>query len=177
MGNETKVLVSKKGTVSYPAVLEKNQYGKRAATIIWGPNEDLKELEKAIDDAAATKWPPNKKKRPANFHHPIRENDEMDGSDGYVEGGRFAKFQTTGAIKTFGPDGQGPLEEEDVYPGMVGRASYVAKSYSKDGGNGVRLQLVNFQKCAEGTPIGGGIRTEGEEFDPLDDPEVAEALG
>lgn len=183
MAEKQKVAVSQIGTVSYPALVEPNQWGKRAVTLIFAPGTDTSELETLIEAAADLKWPPTKKdgklvrKRPANFHHPLRDNAEQDGSEGYVEGGTFAKFATRDRVKTFDRDGNGPLFAEDIYPGMQGRVSYAAKWYSKDGGNGVRLQLVNFQKIQDGEPIGGGIRSEGDEFDPLDDADVAEALG
>jgi hypothetical protein len=182
-----KIPVSPVGVVSYPSLIQANQWGKRAVTLIFPAGADTAELETLIEKAADEKWPPKKtsngqiiRKRPANFHHPIRDNAEKEGDDGYAEGGTFAKFQTTDRVKTFYPDGSGPLDQGDIYPGMLGRCSYVARAYSKDGGNGVRLQLINFQKAGEGEPIGGGVRSEGDEFDSIDltdDPDMAAALG
>jgi hypothetical protein len=160
------------GTFSYPYLFEKNQWGSYATVLIFPPGADTSEMEELIEAAAKEKWP---KGRPKNFHNPLRDNSEEEGKPEYVEGGTYAKFKSTTRPKVVGPDPRVELTEEDVYPGMQGLVSYVVRAYSKDGGNGVRLQLVNAQKTGEGEPLAGVRSNPEDDFESFD--ELADALG
>lgn len=47
------------------------------------------------------------------------------------------------------------LDAAEVYPGCYGRASYRCYAYDNSGNRGVSIGLQNFQKLADGEPLGG----------------------
>lgn len=168
-----KVPTTPVGTVSYPHLFEAySESGKYEMALIFPPGADTKELEELVEAAALAKWP---KKRPGNFRHPLRPNEEKEGAAGYVEGGHFIKLKSTSRPKVVDKKGN-VLTEDDVYPGMQAIASYGTFAYSKDGGNGVTLILVNVQKVAEGEPLAGIRSNPEDDFEFSDDDEVNDAL-
>lgn len=176
-----KVPVTPEGTFSYPHLFAPySESGKYEVALIFPPGADTKELEALVEEAANAKWPKKngKSTRPKNFHHPLRDNAEKEGSPGYVEGGTFARFKTNTRPKVVGRDPTEAVTEEDIYPGARGKVSYSAFAYDKGGGVGVSLLLVNVQKTGDGEPL-AGVRSDPEDdFDDLgEDPELAAALG
>jgi len=162
------------GVVSYPHLFEPYEAsGKYEMALIFPPGADTKELEELVEAAAKAKWP---KKRPPNFRHPLRPNEEKEGATGYDEGGHFVKLKSTSKPKLVDKKGNS-LTADDVYPGMHAIASYGTFAYSKDGGNGVTLILVNVQKVADGDPLAGIRSNPEDDFDFSDDDEVNDALG
>lgn len=175
-----KLPVTPVGIASYPHLLEVyDESGKFEITQIFGPKADTAELERIIEDAAKLRWP-DKKKRPANFRNPLRNAEEKEGDAGYEDAVSFAKFKTNRRPKVRKLEGKEIVEVEievdsdgkkfsnDLYAGMKGVVSYSAKAYSKDGGNGVSLYLINYLKVGEGEPIGGISSDPDEDFEGIE---------
>ncbi len=66
-------------------------------------------------------------------------------------------------------------EERDIYAGCLVRVSVAAFAFDKGVNKGISLSLHNVQKLADGKRIGGGATNANEDFDELDDEDLAEA--
>jgi len=61
------------------------------------------------------------------------------------------------------------LDTNELYSGIIGRASVTFYAYNSSGNRGIACGLNNIQKLADGTPLGGHSRPEDDFADDADE--------
>jgi hypothetical protein len=169
-------LITPKAILSYPRlfVAEKqdpddpNEKAKFSCALVFPKNTDLKELKQAALEAAREKWGAKADAmiRGEKLRMPFR----TDSTDkGYPEGSIFTNVRTTkrpGIVSIYPDPNTGkPLpivDEEEMYPGVVVRASLAVYAYDVKGNRGVSFALNNLQKVADGERLDGRMAPEDE---------------
>lgn len=96
-------------------------------------------------------------KKPGNFETwGITDGD--DGEDEAATGCWIVKASNKQKPRVVDSTGQDILDELDVYGGCYARASIVAKAYGSSNKGGVTLELLVFQKVADGPAFGGAAK-------------------
>lgn len=163
--------------VSFPHVFEKHgfkdQEPKYSIVMLFPKNTDLKDIKRAVHNAATEKWGA-KEKWPKQMRMPFRDGNEKSDLMGYentifITASSKQKPQVIGRLKN--ADGDFPrLEKEDgeFYAGCYARATLIAFAYDTAGNRGVSFSLQNIQKLADGEQFSGRKNAE-DEFDEVDD--------
>lgn len=163
--------------VSFPHVFKKHQFEnnepKYMITMLFPKSTDLKELKRAVHNAATEKWGLDKTKWPKKLKMPFRDGEEKEELMGYA-GNIFvaaSSKQKPGVIGNKKVDGAFPqLTEEDgtFYAGCYARATLIAFAYDTMGNRGVAFALQNLQKLRDGEQFSGRKKAE-DEFDEIED--------
>lgn len=182
-------LITPEATLSYPSLFQpradqnnpdaKPKYG---CCLVFGPEADLSELEKAAEETARAKWgdkfyfegqraKPDSRK----LKYPLRTDD--DGKYGEPGVMRYINIRSTTrpdvadqSLRSITEDRQ-----DEVYPGCKVRASISPFAYDQQANKGVSFGLGNVQKLGEGTRI-DGRRSADQDFEALAPAEL-EAAG
>lgn len=152
------------------------QTPKFQLTALWPKDMDRKEMNKAINKAAAQLWP-NKEDRPPGYRGPFRNGDRKADFDGY-EGMIYVTMATQTAPGLITRNKKRiPLDEvkDVIYGGCYCRAVVVAKAYHiSDDNCGVTLYLQHVQKVEDGEPFGGKGAPESAFDDDLPEGELGD---
>lgn len=177
MDIEKKKCKSPKFRVSFPHVFEphafEDQQAKYSIVMLFPRNENLKELQRAVHNAAVEKWGADKAKWPKGLRMPFRDGNEKSDMAGYantifVSATSKQRPQVIGNKRV---DGQFPTltkEDNEFYAGCYARATLIAFAYEKMGNKGVSFSLQNIQKWADGEQFSGRKNAE-DEFDDIED--------
>lgn len=163
--------------VSFPHVFEKHsgfegQEPKFSVVMLFPKNTDLKELKRAVFNAATEKWGA-KEKWPKKMRMPFRDGNEKTDLDGYedtifVSASSKQKPQVVSNKKVDGQFPQLTKEDESFYAGCYARATLIAFAYNKAGNLGVSFSLQNIQKLRDGEQFSGRKNAD-DEFDDVED--------
>lgn len=174
---EKKKVLTPEFRVSFPHVFEKHtafegQEAKFSCVMLFPKKTDLKELKRAVTNAATEKWGP-KEKWPKNMRMPFRDGDEKSDLSGYegtifVSASSKQKPQVIGNKKVDGAFPRIEKEDEQFYAGCYARATLIAFAYDKAGNKGVSFSLQNLQKLKDGEQFSGRKNAD-DEFDEVDD--------
>lgn len=161
--------------VSFPAILKpksfQGQEPKYSIVMLFPKSTDLKELKRAVQNAAIEKWGVDQKDWPKNLKLPFRKGDEFPerkGYPGHIFVGASSK-EKPGLVdqrKNYIHAETGG--EEIFYAGCYARASLIAFAYDTSGNRGVSFSLQNIQKTRDGEKFSGRKAAE-EEFDEIED--------
>lgn len=158
--------------VSFPHVFkahafDESQDAKFSLTMLFDKTTDLKELKRAVFNAATEEWG-DKTKWPKNLRMPFRDGSEKSDMDGY-EGKIFVNASSKQRPGVISGD-RSPIAEEDnsFYAGCYAHATLIAFAYDKMGNKGVSFSLQNIQKMGDGKPFSGRKAAE-DEFDSVED--------
>jgi hypothetical protein len=139
-----------------PTSMRPEQPKKYSITMLWEKKTDLKDLRRAIHNAAVDRWGPNKDKWPKKLKMPIHDGDDKADLEGYAgcyhAAARSAK--RPGVL-----DAQkNPVTEDDgtIY---AATATVIAFTFPKEGEKGIEpgvgLALQNVMKLADGEEFSG----------------------
>lgn len=140
---------------------------KYSITMLFEKTADLSALKKAVQEAAAEKWGPDKTKWPKNLRSPFRDQGEKD-KPGYEPGCIFITATSKQRPGLVDAKLQEIIEEKEFYSGCYARATVRAFAYDQAGNRGVSFGLQNIQKLADGEPLGGRTRPE-DDFEPVEE--------
>lgn len=172
-------IVTPKFRVSFPALAEaKTAPGsttpKFSVVALFDKATDLSELKALAKAAVELKWP-DPAKRPKGLRSPFRDGSEKEDIEGYA-GTVFCTLSSKLRPGVVDKNAKRISEindiQEQVYPGCYGRATVIAYAYDNAGNRGVAFGLQNFQKLAEGEPLGGRTKPE-DDFGPVEGGEGA----
>ena len=172
--------------INYPKILKpelNKMNGKMeySAVAVFPIGTNLTKLEAAAVEACETKWGKDKAKWPKPsvgkvFGTPFRKQEDRmkeDEATGkkflpapYKEGGIYMNLKTDRKPAVVDQNVQPILEANQIYSGVVARASLRFFAYATAGNVGVSAGLVNIQKVSDGEPLGGVMRAE-DEFAPI----------
>lgn len=165
------------GRLSFPAIFHpqrEDMGGKYGLTILLPPDYDTKPLVKALEEAAAEKWGPDKAKWPkGNFNGPkqvIRDAADKAHLAGYEPGWKFISMKSKTQPNCADAMVQPVTDEKEAYAGRWVRVS--ARAYAYDNVlKGVGFGLQNVQLLKHDTAFSGAGRPQ-DDFDA-----IAEDLG
>jgi len=86
----------------------------------------------------------------------------------------YIRFGTTTRPSFVGPNPKVNLDSGECYGGMLGRASFNAKSYDVKGNRGITFYLNNFQKTGDGERKGAERVEAEDEFDNVEEDVAAD---
>lgn len=170
------------GTLSYPSLLapKQNRLSKDPkmefeATIIWGPDVDIKPIKAWALETWTKKWGTDKSKWPQRRNEsgqmvsalqtPFRLCEEKRNADGtqplgYPAGGTWvrcaSKFQP-GLINKYG---QKIIHENEIYAGCQVILEVNCFVWEYAGKHGISLGLLNVMKMGDGPSLGGRAPAE-----------------
>lgn len=122
--------------------------------------ESLAAIQQCIINAAVNKWG-EKKKDLKGLALPLTDSDTTDRADDPVYSGTYyfnAKSNKRPGV--VGPDLKLIMDEEEVYPGCIIRASMSFYGYDFNNKKGIAVGLQNVMKVRDGDKIGGGSKAE-----------------
>jgi len=141
---------------------------------------DLKDLKAAFQETAKNKWGTDAKKIVANsnFVNPFLDQGERVHSvtgelyQGMEAGATCISFKSNESHRPGVVDRENKdiLTSDEVYSGMIARATVDAFAWENSGKKGISFGLQNVQKLDDGERLGGGRVPANDDFDPL--PEV-----
>jgi hypothetical protein len=177
MDIERKKCMTPEFRASFPHLFEaksfEDQPPKFSIVMLFPKNVDLKELKRAVFNAATEKWGA-KEKWPKNLRMPFRDGEEKSDLQGYA-GHTFvsASSKASNQPQVIGNkkiDGQFPrlTNEAEFYAGCYARATLIAFAYEKMGNKGVSFSLQNVQKLRDGEAFSGRKNAD-DEFEEVED--------
>ena len=150
---------------------------KYSVLACFAKDADLKDLKAAFQEAAKKKWGSDAKKivDNPNFVSPFLDQGERLHSvtgelyAGMEAGATCISFKSTeshppGIVDV---ENKGLLTSDEVYSGMIARATVEAFAWDNHGKKGISFGLGNVQKIDDGPRLGGGKRPANTDFDPL----------
>jgi hypothetical protein len=189
-------ILTPKFRASYPKLFspEVNRLNGKleySVTAVFPAKTNFSELEKAMEEACAKKWGPDRKKWPKNLRSPIRANEERekDGClpEGYEEGGFFMTLKSPVPIEperkakyrppqVFDMNKQLMLDQSNMYAGCFCQAAINAYAYSQGANSGVTFYLDAVIKVSNGEKIASGRTDPSDLFQSvqIDDSEMGE---
>ncbi|MGE0278301.1 MAG: ssDNA-binding protein [Nitrospiraceae bacterium] len=171
---ERKVIVSR-AILSYPKLFEPEPgpnggEAKYGCTLVIEDKATIQALTKVAVAAAQEKWGEKATKliRAGKLKMPIIKTTEED--PGYPEGSVYIRPRSKNkpGIVSIYPDPENPkkpakiTDEDEVYPGIIVKASVVAFTYDVNGNKGVSFALNNIQKLADGERLDSRVKAEDE---------------
>lgn len=151
---------------------DKLKYSVKAA---FPPTADLSALKLQAEEAAAEKFG-EKLKDPKflkGMNNPFRLNGDLDtpvegiGEDWTIMTFSAQEDKFSPIRNLVGADGQGILDEVEVYSGAWFRVQTNAYGYDKAGNKGVAFGLNNIQKVKDGGPIGNATPPANKAFEAI----------
>lgn len=183
MGTTTekqRAIITPEATASYPCLVtpkpsEEGGTPKYSLTLIFDKKAqstpEFRALEAAAEAAKKKKWPGE---LPRKIRSPFLTVDDLTGKipEGYTDEVVFIRLKSDRKPAVVGRDPTVKVDNAEIYPGMVVRASVQAFGWvSKKGGNGVSFGLGNVQIVRDGPRLGGGSAKPEDEFGALEDDE------
>lgn len=171
-----KKVLTPKFRVSYPHLFEahafKDQEAKYSLTMLFDRATDLKELKRAVHNAIAEKYGPDKSDWP-ELRLPFRNGDKKKDQEGY-EGKIFVRATSKKKPGVIDQKKNRIEDEEGLYAGCYARATLIAFCYENSGNEGVSFALQNVQKVGDGKAFSGRKAAE-DEFDEVEDESDSES--
>lgn len=162
--------------LSYPHLFRRHSVsgneaeGKYSACILIPKTETevVANIRKAIERAAAEKWPGKNRPR---FKHPTLCDGDERGGEGY-EGCWYLNASSRTRPQVVDTQQQPILDEDAIYGGVWAIVSIEFFGYDTQMNKGVACGLVNVMKVRDGEPFGGGASSAADDFADveLDDP-------
>lgn len=167
-----KRIITPEAILSYPHLFtpqedDKGQL-KYSASLVFLDGADLKEMKNEAVEAARAKWGTKADSmiRSGSLRMPFRKDGE---EKGYPEGAVFVNVrsgQRPGIVSRYPDPKTGKpaiiTDEEEIYPGVIVRASVTAFAYDVSGNKGVSFALNNIQKLRDGERLDGRMKAEDE---------------
>lgn len=122
--------------------------------------EALANIQQCIVNAAVNKWG-EKKKDLKGLTLPLADADQTDRADDPIYSGTYyfnAKSNKRPGV--VGLDLQPIMDEDEIYPGCIIRASMTFYGYDFNNKKGIAVGLQNVMKVRDGERIGGGSSAE-----------------
>lgn len=166
-------IITPKAILSYPRLFEPEAQNegdtpKYSCALVFEEGTDLKTLKQAAVAAARERFGDKADNmiKGGKLRMPFRTDSE---DKGYPAGSTFMNVRTTkrpGIVSIYPDPNTGkPLpivDEEEMYPGCVVRASLAVYAYDTNGNRGVSFALNNLQKVADGERLDGRSKAEDE---------------
>ena len=133
--------------------------------------EKIKAAIQAAYDEGQGKLKGNSKTVPAleDLKTPLRDGDkERKGDEAYANAW-FINANSTTKPGVVDADRNPILDSSELYSGIIGRASISFYAFNSNGNRGIACGLINLQKLADGSPLGGHSRAEDDFADDDDD--------
>ena len=153
---------------------------KYSVLALFDKDADLKDLKAAFQEAAKNKWGKDAKKivENPNFVNPFLDQGERVHSvtgelyQGMEAGATCISFKSSESHRPGIVDRERKdiLTSDEIYSGMIARATVDAFAWENSGKKGISFGLQNVQKLDDGPRMGGGRIPANDDFDPL--PEV-----
>jgi hypothetical protein len=183
-------VITPAGTVCFPALFEPRPDPKGnlsyGMVLCFPSDTDLKEMAVVAARAMVTKWTDPEvrtavkawlaagdytdndiKVGKVKYHMPFRDADEYsDYGEPFESGKVFVNCKTNNRPGLVNENAKPILDQEQVYGGMLGRASVYAWAYDTNGNRGVTFLLNNVQKTGKGKRLSGRKAAE-DEFGPV----------
>jgi len=180
MNHPTKVITGPRTVFSYLTVNEPRiplRGGKpRYSASLIIPKDDTKTVEKiraairtAYDEGLSLLKGKSEYVPPlTDLKTPLRDGDRERPDQEAYRGAWFINANSTTKPGVVDADCQPILRTDELYSGIIGRASISFYAFNVDGNRGIACGLNNIQKLMDGRPLGGRPRAE-EDFAGLDD--------
>ena len=178
-GKPVKVVTGRRTVMSYLNVMEPrdpfNSGRPRYSVSLIIPKDDCETVEKiragireAYEQGEAT-LRGGSGRTPAleAIHTPLRDGDLDRPHDPAYQNCWFITASNSRRPGVFDARRQPILDPDELYSGIIGRASLNFFAYNRNGSRGIAAGLNAIQKLADGTPLGGGGRPE-DDFDDGD---------
>lgn len=159
--------------VSFPHVFKakafkEGQEAKYSIRMLFDKSTDLKELKRAVFNAAKEKWGAKEnwpEMRMPFLNGDVGKHSKYDGYKGCIVVGASSK-QRPGVVD----QKRGVITEEDeqFYPGCYARATLIAFAYETGSNIGVSFALQNLQKWKDGEQF-SGRKKAADEFEEIED--------
>ncbi|RLB85443.1 MAG: DUF2815 domain-containing protein [Deltaproteobacteria bacterium] len=150
---------------SFPYLFEISDYtGKFGLSIPikTDQEEEIKKIKTLIGNAAENKW--GKKARVEvgkKIKSPLRDgNEEKEGNDEVYKDAVFFSANSAKRPGVVDNKVQPLMDQDEIYPGCIIRASVNFYAYDYKGKKGVACGLQNVMKVKDGEPIGGKTTPE-----------------
>lgn len=164
----TQRVVTPKGLVCFPDVFVPKEYNGKSKynlTLIFEEGEDLKKIEKLIEETgteAFGKWSPK------TMTSSLKDGDTKD-EEKYplFQGKMFISASSNFQPQLIDMAREPILDESEFYAGCYARASVTAYAWTFNGKKGVSLNLCNVQKMADGKALGSSRKAAVDEFDAI----------
>lgn len=127
---------------------------------LFAPGTDISSVEAAVKEAMASEFGENEKKWPKAWRNPIRDIEERRDSEGNlpsgcVEGMKFMNLKSQYAPGIVDANLEEIIDPEEIYPGVVLKASITAYAYDMTANKGVAFGLDAIQKVRDGERLAG----------------------
>lgn len=127
---------------------------------LFPPKADLSNIEEAIEQAMTDQFGENKKKWPKGWRNPLRDIEERRNEEGAlpagcVEGMKFMNMKSQYAPGIVDGNLEEVIDPEEIYPGVVLKASITAYAYDMKANKGVAFGLDAIQKVRDGERLAG----------------------
>jgi len=134
------------------------------------PKSDTKTIDKikaAIEAATQVGLATLGGKVPAKLAIPLRDGDTDRPDDAAFAGCMFINAKSTNPPGIVDANLEPIIDPNEIYSGMIGRASINFYAYNQAGSKGIAAGLNNVQKLKAGTRLSGGSTPEDDFADPL----------
>jgi len=122
--------------------------------------ESLAAIQQCIVNAAVNKWG-EKKKDLKGLTLPLTDADSSGRADDPIyRGSYYFNAKSNKRPGVVGPDLRPIMDEDEVYPGCIIRASMTFYGYDFNNKKGIAIGLQNVMKVRDGERIGGGTSAE-----------------
>lgn len=127
---------------------------------LFAPNTDISSITDAVSQAMADQFGENIKKWPKGWRNPIRNIEERRNEDGElpagcVEGMKFMNLKSQYAPGIVDANLEEVIDPEEIYPGVILKASITAYAYDMKANKGVAFGLNAIQKVRDGERLAG----------------------
>ena len=167
-------ILTPKAIGSFPYVFKADKQGKFGLTLIFPAGTDLKALREAAFAVALDNAKMDRarlleaiRNRATSFRWPFRSGVEKI-ERGYPPDSTFITARSEQRPEVVDQRKQSIIDQSEIYPGVLLRASVRPYWYSTDGNKGVSWSLGPVQKLGEGEKMAGAPRAESV-FDEVDD--------
>ena len=149
---------------SFPYLFEKSDYTGKYGMSIPIPESDkefMKKIKTLIGNAAENKWgKASRKKIGKKIVSPLRNGNDEKGDDEVYQDTIFFSANTGKRPGVVDKALQPIMDQDEIYPGCVVRASVNFFGYDYKGKKGVACGLQNVMKVRDGEQIGGSSNPE-----------------
>ena len=155
----TTKVVTPEITCSFPYLFEVSDYTGKYGLSIPIPEDEkefIKKLNNCIGNAAENKWGKTSRKEIGKkIASPLRSGNDEKGDDEVYQDTVFFSANSNKRPGVVDKGVNPVMDQEDVYPGCIIRASVIFYAYDFKGKKGVACGLQNVMKVKDGTPLGG----------------------
>lgn len=167
--------------VFHPHAIEEGQDPKYSVCLLIPKSEKalVAKIEKAIEAAKKASVAKLGGKIPANLKTPLRDGDVDRDTEEQPEYANcwFLNANCKTKPGVIDKDGNGILDEGELYSGCYGRASVNFYAFNTSGNKGIACGLNNLQKLADGESLGGRASAESDFDDDFEYEDDDDLLG